>query len=54
MTGDEYICLACGSYYKTASSAQQDCDEKNCPKCNSGNIMKVNVTELFGFSGRSG
>ena len=54
MAENEYICLACGSYYMSTSSATHDCADKNCPKCDSSNVMKLNVTELFGFSGRSG
>ncbi|HXX57398.1 MAG TPA: hypothetical protein VEI96_05300 [Thermodesulfovibrionales bacterium] len=54
MTGEEYICLACGSYYQTAPSSTHDCDEKKCPKCFSSNVMKLNVSKLFGFAGGGG
>ena len=50
MPRHEYICLACGNYYLFVPSST-GVEDKKCPKCSSVNVMKVDMSRIFGFTG---
>lgn len=51
MSTHECICLACGNHFVMAASAQSAVGEEQCPKCSSGNVLKLNPSSVFGFLG---
>jgi len=42
----EYICLACGNHFVALPQA-----EKECSRCGSTNVLKLNPENIFGFLG---
>ncbi len=45
----DYICLKCGNHFLLYQAG-----EKKCSKCGSTNVLKLNPSGLFGFSGGGG
>ncbi len=45
----DYICLKCGNHFVLYTSA-----EKKCSKCGSANVLKLNPSSVFGYSGGGG
>ena len=54
MAKQEYVCLSCGNYYSTVQAASFGKNDKVCPKCSSSNVMRLNVSKLFGLTGGGG
>lgn len=53
MAANDYICFTCGKHFVMAASSDSSSDKK-CPKCGSANILKINPSNLFGFTGLGG
>lgn len=50
MADNEYLCLSCGRHYM-ALPAADDTEKATCPRCNGTNVLKINISGLFGLSG---
>ncbi len=46
---NDYICLKCGHRFVLSAPA-----ERKCSECGSANVLKLNPSPIFGFSGGGG
>ena len=51
MATNDYICLTCGRHYVTAEHDTVPSTEQKCPHCEGVNVLKLNLGNIFGFSG---
>lgn len=51
MATNDYICLTCGRHYVTVEQCVGTAEDTKCPHCAGANVMKLNLGNIFGFSG---